>query len=249
MAHVQSAERPKSPKFGLKAEQALDRLRLRAALRDGVGSLQLSRQEIEAHSIDVYLAPNPVLRTFFWRRIDYLRDLAADLRSAGTLGSSAIDLGGGSGIVSATLAQFFSTVTLLDRDTRLARHVLATCRVRNTILVEADALEWDGPAERVPCLIAADVLEHFQDLPPIIDRLRSWLMSGGVLLTSLPTENLVYQALRIPFGKSKPADHYHNAASVERELSSAGFTALDRRYHPCGLNIFPLFRITAWRAP
>lgn len=220
---------------------------LRTALSDAIGDLQLTQQEIEAHSLDVYLAANPVLQAFFWRRVDYLVSIAHDLAAAGALGGPAIDLGGGSGIVSASLACLFSEITLLDRDVRLARHVLTRSGSVAVNLVQADALAWAGPKKPARCVIAADVLEHFQDLEPIIGCVRRWLAPEGVLLTSLPTENLLYRALRVPFGKVKPHDHFHGAAAVEGALSKAGFRAVRRLYHPCKVNVLPLFRITAWQ--
>jgi 2-polyprenyl-3-methyl-5-hydroxy-6-metoxy-1,4-benzoquinol methylase len=137
-------------------------------------------------------------------------------------------------------------VHLLDRDCRMARLVLAELAVGNVTIEEGNALERGG-AGQADAIIAADVLEHFRDLGPIVGKLREWLRPGGILLTCLPTENIWYQALRTVFGVTKPVDHYHTAAQVEAVLRRSGFEPRARLYHPLGVPLFPLFRVTAWR--
>lgn len=116
----------------------------------------------------------------------------------------------------------------------------------NVTFEEGDALarRGDPPADVV---IAADVLEHFRDLGPIVAAVHRWLRPGGILLTSLPTENLWYRLLRLIFRVTKPVDHYHTAAQVEDQLRRDGFVPRARLYHPLGVNLFALFSIAAWR--
>jgi len=67
-------------------------------------------------------------------------------------------------------------------------------------------------------VVVADVLEHFENLNLPIPVLKTALSDGGILVTSLPTENFLYHALRWLFRIEKPVDHYHRAYEVERHL-------------------------------
>lgn len=196
---------------------------------------------------DAYLASNRLFREFFLLRLRMLVMLINRLHRRGEIDlSSVFDLGGGLGLMCGLLAPYAHALYLLDVDCRMARLVLAELGAANVTIEEGDALQRGG-AGQANAIIAADVLEHFHDLGPIVAKLREWLRPGGVLLTSLPTENIWYRLLRLVFGVAKPVDHYHTAAHVEAVLRQAGFEPRARLFHPLGLPLFSLFRITAWR--
>jgi len=81
-------------------------------------------------------------------------------------------------------------------------------------------------------VIAADVLEHFQDLSFPVSVIKRWLKNDGRLYTSLPTENWIYTSLRKVFGVQKPEDHYHTGYEVERYLQSNGFKPIRKKFVP-----------------
>jgi len=62
----------------------------------------------------------------------------------------------------------------------------------------------------------------------------------------LPTETLLYGAIRLLIGKKKPMDHYHSAGQVEDFLRKEGFTRVLHTSIPAPV-IAPLFSISAWR--
>jgi 2-polyprenyl-3-methyl-5-hydroxy-6-metoxy-1,4-benzoquinol methylase len=97
--------------------------------------------------------------------------------------------------------------------------------------------------------VAADVLEHFKDLHPPVKALRRWVKPGGLLFTSLPTENRLYCRLRKVFGIEKPWDHYHTAHEVEDFLEQRGFERIATSHVPWSLPFLPLFLVTVWRLP
>jgi 2-polyprenyl-3-methyl-5-hydroxy-6-metoxy-1,4-benzoquinol methylase len=192
----------------------------------------------------LYYARNRILRRMFWERLHCLNRL---MQRVALSTDSCLDFGGGSGVFLPTLAQRFGTVTLLDLEARQARQVAERYRLNNVEIVEDDAGAVDFAARPFDAVVAADVLEHFQDLDLPVTRLHRWLKPGGMLFTSLPTENWVYVMLRKIFGIEKPLDHYHTGPEVEARLGRSGFHRMRSSYVPLGLPVAPLFLITAWR--
>jgi len=191
----------------------------------------------------LYYAGNPVLRRMFWQRLHSLNRL---MRRVHGVDGSCLDFGGGSGVFLPTLAQQFDQVTLLDLEASQARQVAKKYDLHNVTIREDDAATVDF-AHPFDVAVAADVLEHFQDTELPISRLHRWLKPGGVLFTSLPTENWVYVFLRKVFGIEKPWDHYHTGYEVEARLEAGGFRRIETTCVPLGIPVAPLFLISAWR--
>lgn len=189
----------------------------------------------------LYYHPNALLRTAFWHR---LRLIDALIQRHCASRGSCLDFGGGSGVFLPTLARRFKRAVLLDRDARDARMLVEKLALGN-VEIWADDIYASDPRGKFDAVIAADVLEHFQQLQRPIEYLGGCIARRGWLFTSLPTENWVYQMLRLPFGIKRPEDHYHTAREVETALSSMGFRPVERTFLPFRLT--PLFHITAWQ--
>ena len=193
----------------------------------------------------LYFHPNPGIRISFWLR---LRWIVALIDKHVEARDSVCDFGGGGGVLLPTLAGVFKRVVCVDRKLDEARQVCDHYQLDTVELVDED-ISTTQREEAFDCIVAADVLEHFKDLEVPVSVIERWLSPHGFLMTSLPTENFVYVLLRAVFRVSKPVDHYHTAAQVEQFLQARGFKAVARRYVPLRVALFPLFRITAWRAP
>jgi len=185
----------------------------------------------------LYFSGNPVVRGIFWSR---LKTLYALLSEEDHSAHHVVDFGGGNGIFIPTLARLFQRVTCLDLDTGRAAKITALFHLKNVTLCTAD-LNNDSPADVV---IAADVLEHFQDLSRPVYTISSLLKDHGELYTSQPTENRLYIFLRKLIIQKKPEDHYHTGYEVEHFLARHGFRLIMRKYIPSFL--FPLFMISRW---
>lgn len=195
-------------------------------------------------ALDVYCSDNPLLREFFWARLWMLTLL---IRRKSKPEQRCLDFGGGSGIFMMSLASGFKRVDLIDLNTQQAEALQGTYALDNVEITRANVGEHDFGSGAFDAVVAADVLEHFQNLALPVERIRHWLAAGGILYTSLPSENIWYRLLRVVFGKQKPHDHYHAAWEVERFLSCNGFRKVAGIYHPLILPLFPLFRISAWQ--
>jgi predicted TPR repeat methyltransferase len=191
---------------------------------------------------DLYRSANPFMREVFWSR---LRILYGFIR-AEQVQRSCLDFGGGSGVMLPSLSRTFREVECIDLDAHLARRFVHEFQLANVRIREENLLR---PADRrYQAIVAADVLEHFLDTPRVIDAITQRLEPGGVLFTSLPTENALYDALRFVLRKRKPVDHYHSGYEVEAQLQAAGFRRVRHRALPLPVAA-PLFLISAWRRP
>ena len=209
---------------------------------DTLSAIPVTRQE--DISLDIYCAPNVLFREFFWLR---LRLLTALMNWVKPNKSNALDFGGGSGILAPTLSQGFERVDLIDLHADEANFLIKLFDLKNVFVKQTNILDFDYGADHFDMIVAADVLEHFEDLDGPLPKIFRWLKPSGVLFTSLPTENWFYDFLRVVFRKEKPWDHYHTAAHVEATLKHHGFRKVAGLYHPMLIPILPLFRISAWK--
>jgi len=192
----------------------------------------------------LYYSKLDLVRAVFWMRLRLIYSILQDLYIQR---ETCLDFGGGGGIFLPTLAEDFDRVFFLDLEDREARQVITHYNLSNIQIIKQDISQVNLPHESFDAIIAADVLEHFQDLSIPTQPLKSWLKPNGVLITSLPTENWIYQGLRTVFNIEKPLDHYHTGYEVEAYLESEGFHPIRRQFVPLVWNLFPLFLITVWR--
>jgi 2-polyprenyl-3-methyl-5-hydroxy-6-metoxy-1,4-benzoquinol methylase len=195
-------------------------------------------------ALDVYCSEQYLFRVFFWMRL-WMLTLA--IRRFSKTRGVCLDFGGGSGIFTASLSSGFDRVHLIDLNTEQANQVKRKLGLKNISIVTANVSQYDYGEEKFDAIVAADVLEHFEDLKCPIEKIYKWIGKAGYLYTSLPTENVYYNFLRKVFNKQKPEDHYHSAAEVEDFLKSEGFKKVCGYYHPLFIPIFPLFRISVWQ--
>jgi 2-polyprenyl-3-methyl-5-hydroxy-6-metoxy-1,4-benzoquinol methylase len=174
-------------------------------------------------AIPSYLHSNPALRWMAWRRLEVVVESLKRLAPANKGGGSvALDFGCGSGVLFRDTLARFDSVVGVDLVLTAARALVSELGLQNvTLLTPAEADTAVAPAS-VDVLIAAEVLEHVDDLPPTLTQFKNWLKPGGRLLVSLPTENALYRLGRRLAGFS---GHYHhsNAASIDEKICAFGF--------------------------
>jgi len=197
----------------------------------------------EIHTPNMYFHSNVLVRWLFWERLNVI---AGYIKSNPYMNKiKCVDFGGGSGVFLPTLSSIFQEVILVDLDPSQANFVIEEYGLENCKVVKADAFEQSF--ENVDCIIAADVLEHFECTADIISQIKMWMNDSTFLVSSLPTENWLYVFLRKIFRQEKPIDHYHDSNYVESCLIEAGFSSTQNTRALPLPKPFDLFSIKEWR--
>jgi len=187
----------------------------------------------------LYYHPLAVARSFFWSRLKHIHGLMnKHLRNR----DSCLDFACGSGVFLPTLSSLFRSVRGIDIELVEAPKIVEQYSLSNVRLTSAD-IYTAGLDERFDAIVAADVLEHFEQLDKAVLQLKHWLKDDGLLFTSLPTENVFTRFTRVLGGYTKPADHYRSGEEVEEILRSQGFRKIESRTI---LFFFPLYLIGVW---
>jgi len=186
-------------------------------------ALGLSDEDRAEMAIPSYLHANPALRWMAWRRLEVVVEALKRLAPPKGSGSLALDFGCGSGVLFRDTLARYDRVVGVDLVLTAAKALVSELGLTDVTLhtpAEADGAVAPGS---VDVLIAAEVLEHVDDLPPTLTQFKTWLKPGGRLLVSLPTENALYRLGRRLAGFS---GHYHhsNAASIDEKIRAFGFT-------------------------
>jgi len=217
---------------------SLERYRHRGEVRIEVK--ELSSLMTPTMERSMYLHPNPLAREIFWQRLDEVYRLVRGLPAECT--RHCLDLGGGTGVLARTIAGCFDHYTIVDLEPEDARRVIDHFGNPNVEILSENIFD-HRPRDLYTTIIAADVLEHFEELDLICQKVDALLAPGGRLVVSLPTENALYRVGRIVLRKSKPADHYHDSREVIEALQRRGLRLLEKSWIPSFGIPLPLFDI------
>jgi SAM-dependent methyltransferase len=177
-------------------------------------------------AIPSYLHRNPALRWMAWRRLHVLADRIVRVldRPRNEPGSRpvAMDFGCGTGVLLPTLARRCARVHAVDLQLEPAKLLVAELGLEGVELWHPDAAADGIEPGTVDLVVAGEVLEHVEPIPPALERFARWLRPQGTLLVSLPTESALYRFGRRLAGFS---GHYHhaNAATIHAAITAFGF--------------------------
>jgi len=198
-------------------------------------------------AIPTYTHKIPAIRWLMFRRLDVIRKMALmELGTEGEPGSqAALDFGCGIGMMIPDLAPRVARLYLCDEQITPARATAEWFRAGNVICLPPEELETRIDDSSLDVVIAADVLEHVDDLTSVVGALRRKMRSGGAMIVSGPTESWAYRCGRKIAGFTGEY-HVRGVFEVEEGIRKAGLRRERLRQLP-----FPLapalFRITLWR--
>jgi SAM-dependent methyltransferase len=176
----------------------------------------MSDHDRDEMAIPSYLHQNPMIRWLMWRRYDVIADFI-DGKSEQTV----LEFGCGMGLFLPELNRCFDRVLAIDLFPQYAK-ALNERRTLNTQFVAA--IDEISESE-IDVIVAADVLEHLEDLPAYLNEFRTILRNGGRLLVSGPTENLIYQLGRVAAGFGGKGDYHHtNIDRLIEDIATNGFS-------------------------
>jgi SAM-dependent methyltransferase len=130
-----------------------------------------------------------------------------------------LDFGCGEGAFLPSLCRNFKDVVAVDVDVAAASALAGHYGLENLCILQAYAPTLPFADGVFDFIVAADVLEHVQDLDPVVKELSRLLAPGGRLVISAPSENVLYELGRKVFGFTKPDDHFHTPRDIEKSLS------------------------------
>lgn len=193
-----------------RAVQRLTRREVLELTRPPVGAM--SADDRDEMAIPSYSHPNPLIRRLMWARYDAIHALA------GTgPGGTALEFGCGMGLFLSTLTREFETVYAIDLFPQYARALAERSGIEVRFVDDLDRV----PDGTVDLIVAADVLEHVDDLAGWIARFRGKLRPGGRIVVSGPTE-VFYRLGRWMAGFGGKGHYHHTHIDAIRAVFEAG---------------------------
>lgn len=156
---------------------------------------ELASSQVAESAIPSYTHENPLLRTLFQARGNAVLKWIADQAE------SVLDVGCGAGVLVEALDTLSKrTVTGIDlAPEATSAYLQPHSRGR---IVKGDISELPFEDDSFDCIVAMDVLEHFDELEQPLAELSRVVTPGGQLLVTGPTENSMYRIGRLIAGFS-----------------------------------------------
>jgi len=198
-------------------------------------------------AIPSYLHGNPFVRWIITRRLQVVTRMVATSLAARTAAGPpcGLDFGCGVGLLLPTLAPHLATLYLTDLDLRAARRTADHFQIANAHLLAADRWAAEIDDGSLAFIIAADVLEHVDDLEGVVRRFLAKLEVGGALIVSGPTETAIYRLARKIAGFTGEY-HVRTIFDIEAMITTAGLLPRQLRTLP-GPPLPTLFRVTRYQ--
>lgn len=207
----------------------------------------LSPKALDESAVPSYTHWNPAIRWLMFRRLDLIGDmtLQALAQQPSSAGRAGLDFGCGVGMLIPIVAPAVEILYVCDKNLAPSKATARHFGIKNVVWVEPGRLVNHVDDASVDVVIAADVLEHVEDLAGTVQLLREKLRRDGALIISGPTENLAYRLGRWIAGFSGEY-HLRSVLDIEDAVKRAGFVLERLRTLPFPL-LPTLFRVTLWR--
>ena len=195
-------------------------------------------------AIPSYLHKNPALRRMAWARLYAVLEL---LPGCCPEGAAVMDYGCGSGVLFERVLERASSIVGVDLVLDAARLWVERRELDRVTLLDPVEAEAQVAPGSLDLIVAAEVLEHVDDLAETLAFFERCLKPGGALLVSLPTENRAYR-----FGRKLAGfvGHYHhdNARSIDAKIVARRWKREGRRTIPAP-GPLAIYWVSVYRRP
>lgn len=194
----------------------------------------ITSEQRDEMAIPSYLHSNPAIRWLFWKRYATIARLLPAEKS-----DRILEFGCGIGPFLPELSLRAKQVFAIDLFPGFAKILCEQRRIPVTFINSLDEID----DRSLDTIVAADVLEHVDDLAGILRHFSSKLSPGGRLIISGPTENFLYRLGRILAGFAGKGDYHHtNIDNIIQTAVTAGFVTSSTKNLPFPFAP-PLFKI------
>ncbi len=200
----------------------------------------ITEHDRDEMAIPTYMHTNPLIRWLMWKRYDRLADMLEGNRAG-----SALEFGCGIGLFLSELGKQYGTVYAMDLFPQYAKKMAENQGINVRFVAILDEID-DASLD---VIIAADVLEHVEELDKYLQQFSAKLKPGGQFLVSGPTESLFYKLGRLIAGFADKADYHHtNIYHLLDAIEKSGFIKGQVVNLPFGFAP-PLFKLCAFTKP
>jgi len=175
----------------------------------------ITQNDIDEMAIPSHLHPNPLIRWLMWERYKVIARISRLEKD-----TKVLEFGCGAGLFLPTLAYNCQEVYAIDLFPQFAKRLTSR---RNLAIKYLDDLS-SLPEHYLDLVIAADVLEHFDNPSSVLKTMHQKLKPEGKLVISGPTENIAYKIGRIFSGFADKGDyHFTNISQLVKVIDRFRF--------------------------
>tara|TARA_R110002072_G_scaffold50843_3_gene136545 strand:+ start:19603 stop:20292 length:690 start_codon:yes stop_codon:yes gene_type:complete len=183
----------------------------------------MSEHDKDEMAIPSYLHKNPLIPWLMWKRYETISELIDHN------GEQVLEFGCGLGLFLNELSTKYTKLYAIDLFPKFAIALTKKIDINVQFINDVSDLEDNS----LDTIVAADVLEHIEDLKSIIIPFHNKLKPSGRLIVSGPTESIIYKLGRIVAGFGDKGDYHHtNIDKLIAGITENGFRLISVKRLP-----------------
>ena len=227
---------------------SISRQEIRSALEQYIVSLSImpeGKHQLDEMAVPSYLHGNPLVRWIIRERLWALHHILCKEGKKRGKGGCLLDFGCGIGLLGVMQSAYVEKTVAVDLVIEPAKLIKEHYRVENMMPIAAVDFHWSDWQNAFDHVVAADVLEHVDNLDSFLDNIASVLRPEGRFFLSGPTESWFYGLCRKIAGFTGEY-HHRNIYDIEKQLSDKGWHRTEVKAIPWFLP-FKMFRVSVWK--